>query len=63
MMAELNISVVYNFLFQTPILKLIHVEHGWCRGYYLVLNLWLLGIAIHKVRGVKPRFFFQLREL
>lgn len=62
-MTELNIPVIYNFLFQTPFLKLVHVEHGMCQGKYLILNLWLFCVAIHKDRIRKLRFFFQLREL
>ena len=62
-MTELNISVIYSFLFKSPILKLVHVKHGMCQGHYLVLNLWLLGIGIHKDRIGKLRFFYQLKEL
>jgi len=64
-MAELNVIVKYNKLFDNPIIKLIHVPHGICFGYYLTINLWLLKIGIHvyPIQGFKPRIFFYLKEL
>jgi len=64
-MAELNVIVKYNKLFDSPIIKLIHVKHGMCFGYYLSIDLWLLRLGIHfnPFQQYKPRFIFYLKEL
>jgi|GEM_PF-3358483 len=64
-MAELNVIVKYNKLFDNPIIKIIRVPHGMCFGYYVAINLWLLKIGIHtySIRKPKLRFFYYLKEL
>jgi len=65
MIAELNMIVRYNELFNFRVIKLIHIKHGICFGYYLTMNLWLLKVALHvyPTQLFKPRLFLYLKEL